>query len=290
VAREDVVRGSLVVVLAIATACATGGDADVEDDGGAAIPKLDAGTNPTPVDSGLGPDAPSPTDGGKEAASDACTAALAAISFTFDTGAQGFTHGISDGVTPPPAWPYDPWTLGTAATGTTCNSGACFGTELTQNYAQCQRGYLLSPPIDLSACAGRTIAIAFEHAYSFWTGSYLSTTYADGGIVEVSANGSTWVLATGTYPGTVAINPDRGASYACVQSNNFGVDGKSGFVGLHAATEHVELGIPASAIGATTQVRFSFASGVSSQTTDANQSRTMTAFGWRIDDIGFVVK
>jgi hypothetical protein len=173
---------------------------------------------------------------------------------------------------------------------TRCKAGKCFGTELTKNYAQCQRAHLLSPPIDLSMCTGKTVALTFQHAYSFWTGSYGGTVWFDGGVVEVSANGTTWVLAQGTYPGTVKINPDRTASYACVLPSSFGVHNKQGFVGVLATTTKAELTIPAAAIGATTRVRFSFASGVSSQTTNADSSRASTAPGWRIDDVGFVMK
>lgn len=275
-------------------ACATGTTADSSDDGNGDTPRIDASTTPEPVEGGTPPpppDTPPPPPGGD--AGDACTAALAALKFDFDSGDQGFTHGISDGVPPPPAsptWPYDPWARGTATNGTPCKSGACFAVELTQNYAQCQRGYLLSPQVDLSACKGRSVSIAFDHAYSFLQFTYGATAYADGAVVEVSGDGSAWQLAQGTFSGTVKINPDRGVSYACVQSNNFGVDGHQGFVGAQTSTAHVELAIPASAITNKTQVRFSFASGVSSSTTNADQSRTATSFGWRIDNIAFVAK
>lgn len=215
--------------------------------------------------------------------------ALAKISFDFESGAAGFTHGISDGVSAG-SWPFDPWALGTASVGTACKSGKCFGAELTQKYAQCQRGYLLSPAIDLSACMGRTVALVFEHAYGFWTGSYGGQTWFDGGVVEVSGDGATWSLPQGTFAGTVKINPDQGASYTCVQSNAFGVHGKSGFTGKQAVTAKAELTLPSSVVTDKMRVRFSSASGVSSQTTDADTSRSATDFGWRIDDVGFVVK
>jgi hypothetical protein len=220
--------------------------------------------------------------------SDPCANALASLVYDFESGDQGFTHGISDGVTPPPAWPYDSWTRGSASMGTACKSGSCWGVELTQNYAQCERGYLLSPSVDLSACKGRSVSVAFDQAYSFWTGNVGGTTYYDGGVVEVSADGTTWQLVTGATSGTVAINPSQGIDYACVQSNGFGVNQKAGFVGASATTSHVVLAIPASAMSSTTQVRFSFASGVSSMTSDPDQSRSATSWGWRIDNVSFV--
>jgi hypothetical protein len=88
----------------------------------------------------------------------------------------------------------------------------------------------------------------------------------------------------------VRINPNRTSSYACVSPSSFGVHGKQGFVGAQTATARIELTIPASAISATTRVRFSMASGVSSSTTDPDTSRNATGFGWRIDDVTFVAK
>jgi hypothetical protein len=281
----------LAVVLVMLAACATGETGDTSDEGSGDTPRLDASTVPEPVEGGTTPPPPPGDDGGnpKPDGGDACGAALAALNFDFESGDQGFTHGISDGVTPPPAWPYDPWARGTAANGTPCKSGKCFATELTQNYAQCQRGYLLSPAVDLTACKGRSVSVAFDHAYGFLSFTYGSS-WSDGAVVEVSGDGSSWQIAQGSYPGTVKINPDRGISYSCVQSNNFSVDGQQGFVGMQTSQAHVELAIPASAVTNKTQVRFSFASGVSSSTTDANTSRGSTSFGWRIDNIAFVAK
>ena len=287
------VRTGLVAIVVLAGACAKGTDANVAGDVGGEV-DTDAGPGGPrdgsvlpQVDSAV-PDDAAPADSAIDA-SDPCADALAKITFDFETGIEGFTHGISDGVTPN-GWPFDPWSQGTASIGTPCKTGKCLGAELTQNYAQCHRGYVMSPPIDLSACTGRTVALAFQHAYAFWTGSYGGQTWFDGGVVEVSGDGSTWALPTGTFAGTVKINPDRGLSYACVQPNGFGVDGKQGFVGKQAATVRAELTLPANAVTKTMQVRFSTAAGVSSSTTSADGSRSATDFGWRVDDIGFVVK
>ena len=278
-----------IAVVGLLAACAVGSDAEADgtSDGGSTVTESGA----RPVKDAAPPDPPDSTvaDAAPDAlAMDPCATALAKITYDFESGAGGWTHAVSDGATG--SWPFDPWATGTASVGTACKSGKCFGTELVKNYAQCQRGAVSSPPIDLSACTGRTVALVFQHAYSFWTGSYGGSVWFDGGVVEVSADGSTWQVPTGSYPGTVKINPDRGASYACVLPSAFGVHNKQGFVGVLTTTGKAELTLPTSAISATTRLRFSFASGVSSQTTDPDSSRGATAPGWRIDDVGFVMK
>lgn len=270
-----------VVITVAFSACATGTAPDLGDDDA----KVDAGTV---YDSGshLSPDSAAPWDSSTPVdagdAGDACAEALAKISFDFESGAQGFTHGNSDGVTG--SWPFDPWSQGNATIGTPCKAGKCFGAERTANYAQCHRGYLLSPAIDLSACKGRTVALVFQHAYAYWTDG----TWFDGGVVEVSGDGTTWTLPQGTFSGTVNIRTGL-SGYNCI-STPFGASGKSGFTGTQTATVRAELTLPAAAITSTTRVRFSSAAGVSSMTTDADTSRSATDFGWRIDDVAFVVK
>lgn len=283
----------LSIVIAIG-ACAVGSDPELVPDDGSDAGRVDTGTgNPFPTgDSGIDPsDAPAGDSKTDSPSGDACSTALAALTYDFEAGASGWTHAVSDGADGTGvSWPFDPWLTGSATLAPACKAGKCFGTELTKNYAQCQRGHLLSPTVNLSACAGKTVALVFHHAYSFWTGSYNGTTWFDGGVVEASTNGTSWQALTGTYPGTVKINPDRTASYACVLPNGFSVHNKQGFVGVQTTTVKAELTIPAAAISATTRFRFSFASGVSSQVSNADASRTGTAPGWRIDDVGFVMK
>lgn len=272
--------------------CATGGDPQVDTDPDPGSSRLDAGRLPDPVRPDGAAPGPSGDGGGTPDAGDACAEALAAIAFDFESGDQGWTHGASDGITgSDPSWPYDGWSRTAATNGTTCHAGSCFGAELTQNYAQCQRGYLLSPAIDLSKCAGRDVALVYFQAYAFWSGSYGGQSWSDGAVVEVSADGQSWQVPTapGVYSGTVAINPSQTTSYRCVQKP-FGVDGKPGFVGKSATTAKVTIPLPAAVVGKTTQIRFSMASGVSSQTTDPSASRAATDFGWRIDDVGFVLR
>lgn len=301
------------VIAVVVVACANGSDANGDtfgggdaggggfdedsgyvdpgaEDSGYVDPTLDSGGGGSTTDSGGGT---ADAGGGKDAGGgNTCATALAKLAFDFESGDQGFTHGISDGVNPmggAPAWPYDSWTRGTATTGTACHAGSCFGVELGKNYAQCERGYLLSPTIDLSACTGQSVSLTFFHAYQFWTGMYGGVTYADGGVVQVSGdNGATWQTLSGT--GTVRINPNMGASYSCYDSNMFGVDFESGYTtAAGVSTAKVTQKLPAAVVTSKMRVRFSFASGVSSQTTTADTSRTLpTGFGWRIDDVGFL--
>ncbi len=281
--------GAALLAASIVVACAIGSNDEPFDDN--PFPdagRLEASTIPGPDDAGgIGPE----TDSGKSDSggpvNEACQNALSVLDYDF-TNEQGWTHKISDGASG--SWPFDPWSHGTSA-ALACPTGSCWGAELTQNYAQCQRGELVSPKIDLSACKGSKVALVFKHAYDFWSGSYNGTMWFDGGIVEISSDdGAIWVVPTATFPGTVKINPDRGASYACLLKDQFHVHNKPGFTGkqTNATTMEIELG--PSALTDSFRVRFSQASGVSSQTTNANTSRSATGPGWRIDDVHFVMK
>lgn len=291
---------ALVALLVSASACAEGSEVTLDEtkiapsrdpsgrvpDSAANAPSghgADAGASPGPAD-GSGP--ASSSEGGL-ASSTACASALAALRFDFEAGAQGWTHGVSDGGASPPEYPHDPWTLGVSTVGAACAAGSCFGTELSKNYAQCQRGYLLSPPLDLSACAGLEVDLVFRHAYAFWTDYANGKRWYDGGVVEVSGDdGATWVVPPSTaYPGTVKISPAY-ASTICTNPS-FGVDGKRGYIGLQTLPKEARLRVPPSALQSKTRVRFSFASGASSMTIDADESRLQTNFGWRVDDISF---
>lgn len=291
-------------LLAVATAsCALGalviacaeGSLEGEPEG-AVFP--DAGTveaSPIPPRGDADPPEPEPEeDGGTTPKNDSgtgsqCATALAAITFDF-TADQGWTHAVSDNAQGAATWPFDEWSRGTS-TSLACPGGGCFGFKLSQNYAQCSRGELVSPKINLSACSGSKVALSFKHAFSFWTGSYNGTTWYDGGIVEISGDdGASWSVPTATYPGTVKINPNRGASYACVLPTTFHVSDKPGFVGAATTPATFEIELPAAAITDKFRVRFAQAAGVSSQTTSAETSRGSTAPGWRIDDVHFVAK
>lgn len=296
--------GSSASAFALFVGCAHGGDVDADSSGGTAggVTK-DAGRDGAHDGAIIAPDAEAPQGDGASPESDAasvkdggpdtgpstgCAQALAALKFSFDTGPDGFTHEILDNAQSSGAsWPFDPWAHGTPSNALGCASGQCWATELSQNYAQCQRAALVSPVIDLSACAAQDVSVTFQHAYSFWSGAISSVSYYDGGVVEISKDGgSTWSVAGPyTYPGTVKINPQWTSSYACVAASGFHVDQKPGFVQAGTTWHKETIPIVAAYRTASFKVRFAFGSGVSSQTTNANTSRSATAPGWHIDDV-----
>lgn len=226
-----------------------------------------------------------------DAGPSACDLQLQSLSFDFEGSDEGFVHApmpiaAGSGVT----WTFDHWERGSASASTTCPSGnGCFGTNLGGNYIQCQRAYLVSPPVDLSACgtAGQEVTLSLQHNYDFWTGAFGGTTWFDGGLIEVSSNGSTWTPANVLFPGTIDINPEMTSSYTCIENDMFYVDGKSGYVGSSGGWVTENITIPSSLASVTFQFRFVYASGVSSQTTDQEQSKLGTRPGWFVDDIRF---
>lgn len=260
-----------------------------EDDGGKV--KLPDNPDPDPDPDPTDPDG-GKTDGGSSGttssggASAACLAALNTAKWDFESGPQGWTSAISDGVTQSqaPSWPFNPWSVGPTSYKTPCSTGSCWAAERTQNYAQCARGEITSPTVNLNACKGANIYLTFKHAYAFWTDG----TNADGAIVEVH-NGASWQIPSGAYPGTVKIRESVGLSYNCV-SNAFHVDNQPGFTGKQETTQTFEVKIPDGMLTTNTRVRFAMAGGVSYQSTQVSESRTATDFGWRIDDVAFIAK
>lgn len=268
-------RTYLLAVALLATSCAEG-----QAPPGDGIPDA----FPQRPDGEPGPDATPLPDA---EVNDACSLALQALAYDFEAGAQGFVHApIAELGNNPPAWPYDPWELG-SPTSPACPSGSqCWGTEHDKNYAQCQRAYLLSPVIDLSDCGqvGQDIQLNFQHNYDFWSGGG-GNGWNDGGRVEISANGDDWQAANLSFPGTIGINPDLNGFY-CI-GDDFYLDGKSGYVNSSAGWVSESFIIPAAMATVTFQVRFIYSSGVSSETINADQSRAATAPGWHVDDLSF---
>lgn len=251
----------------------TSGDDDDDDDDpdASTTPKGDGGTG-TP-DSGPG----TPT------VSAACTAAIAKATWDFENGDQGWTHKPSDGAEQQATWPFDPWSRGVATT-IPCPTGACWAGERTQNYAQCSRGELISPILDLSACAAAKVTLVFSHAFAFWTGTVGATAFFDGGIIELSNNGGTsWAVPAATYPGKVKILKGQGGA-DCV-SAAYHADGKSGFTGTQATVAEFSIVVPAAQLTNKTRIRFSTAAGVS--TADVGHHRENTEPGWRVDNVRF---
>jgi hypothetical protein len=284
--------------LALLAACAEGAKADdvlntsdidsgkTEEEGG----KVKLPDNPDPDPDPGDPDGGGKKDGGSSGttssgASAACVAALNNAKWDFESGVQGWTSAISDGVTQSqaPGWPFNPWTHGATTYKTTCSTGSCWAGERTQNYGQCARGEIVSPTVDLNACKGASIYLTFKHAYAFWTDG----TNADGAIVEVN-NGTSWQIPSGTYPGTVKIRESMGI-YNCV-SNAFHTDNQPGFTGKQETTQTFEVKIPDAMLTTNTRVRFAMAGGVSFGSSSVGDSRTNTDFGWRIDDVAFIAK
>jgi hypothetical protein len=172
-----------------------------------------------------------------------------------------------------------------------CPSGKCWAGERTQNYAQCGRGELISPKVNLSACAAKEVSLVFTHAYDFWTGDYNGQTWYDGATIEVSGtDGSSWQIpASSSYSGTVKINPSRSGGYDCVRPNSFHVNNKTGYIKQQLTPTTVEIPLPAGVLTNAFRVRFSMAAGVS-WPTSSSSDRSHTRPGWRIDDVHFVLR
>lgn len=229
-------------------------------------------------------------DAAKPDAGNACAGAVSTLAFGFESGSSGFTHASMDGVVI--NYPLDEWAVGTSTLPTGCYSGSgCFATHLSKNYAQCTRAELVSPAMDLSACSAQNVILAFEHAYAFRSLNFNGQMRYDGGIVEFSNDGgNTWQKPPATnFPGVLNINPS-GDTVECLNKNGFYVHGKAGYTGSSGGWKHVEIAIPQAFRTANFKVRFAVAAGVSSNTTDAEQSRSYTDAGWTIDDVRVEVR
>jgi hypothetical protein len=245
--------------------------------------------------SGGGADGAPGTDGapGQDGASlsPACRDALAAASFDFESGPAGWTHDIMPEIAGTDVdWRFDDWQHGTASTvgPAACHGGTgCWATRLDNNYIACQRAYLMSPPLDLAACAGEDLTLTFQHFHDFWTGDWEDETWFDGGILELSSDGTDWDSPPGLQtPGTIAINPSKGLN-ECIEPDNFYVDGRPGFVGESGGWSLVEVAIPADLVIDGLTLRFAYSSGVILQSSTQNASNFSDA-GWYIDDLAIV--
>ena len=228
---------------------------------------------------------------GDLAPSGSCAAALASVNWDFESGDQGFTHRAIDGYDGDSRWPFDEWERGTpsGAGPGACHGGTgCWATYVAGNYASCERAELLSPSVDLSACAGTAVKLVFWHAFDFWTGSYGGSTWYDGGVVELSGDGGASWQASGASNGTLAINPQMTLSYSCLTDSGnglFELDGQSGFVQSSTGWQKVEVAIPAALVTSMFRARFAYSTGVSSMNDTPSTSRPEAAPGWYLDDI-----
>ncbi len=270
-------------------------DARAETPGDAAIP--DAGDEPdappdpdafVPPDPDAGPPAP---DAAPPA--DPCRDSLAAATYTFEGGPEGWVHAVSDGAEGAANWPFDPWELGAPRSGPGgCAEGAsCWGTDLDDNVVQCQRAELVSPLIDLRACAGREVELVFDHWYAFLSFTVDGVPYADGGVVEGGAVGQDWhALDPLAAPGGVSINPDLGGSYRCVRPDDFHVDGQRGYSGSSDGWVEARHSLGGDHAVDQIRVRFAFATGVSLRSTDPAESRAEQLAGWYVDHVRFELR
>ena len=248
-------------------------------------PEPDAGEDPTPPP-------PDPDAGVEPPPDDACARALAAANYDFESGPQGFSHDVSDG-TVAPDWPLDPWEHGRATSGPgACFEGRqCWATDLDDNLTQCQRAELISPVVDLSACAGRNVTLVFDHWYDFWAGQDdFGDIYYDGGLVEMAPQGRDFAPLGGgaDYPGEINISPSAGFGYDCLDPDAFHVDRLPGYVQQSGGWEEARLALGADAGRFT--LRWAFATGANAQTFDPIESQLYEPPGWYIDHVRFVVR
>ena len=262
-------------------------DTGVRDTGPVDTGPPDTGLPDTgPPDTGI-PDAGPPDTGMPDAGGPTaeCMAALAAANDDFEAGAPGWTHGpMDDAELSGLSWPFDQWELGSATHGPgACAGGAgCWGMDLDENYTQCTRAELVSPRLDLSACAGSNVVLVFDHWYAFWSNG----TYSDGGVVEVGNEGDFWGGADVATTGTIVISQSMGIGYSCWSSDDFYVDRRAGFVGTSGGWVTEEASISA-LLASPLLVRFAYGAGVAGRTVNPDTSRTFTEAGWYVDNVRF---
>lgn len=247
---------------------------------------------------GEGPDAGAPADSDAgpigEPARVLCQRSLAALSFDWEDGDQGWSHQRMPEVAQYSSndWPFDDWERGAAVSGPgACRSGSgCWGTDLTTNYVTCQRAYLESPPMDLSQCADTDIEVELYQWYDFWTGRIDGKNWFDGGQIELSSDGGTsWQSVGGdTYSGQVLINPDIWSgfnNYFCYEKNDFHVHDKPGYVGKSEEWKRIRIAIPAESRTADVRIRFVYGSGATYPTAEPDVATQNTTAGWYLDDL-----
>ncbi len=191
-----------------------------------------------------------------------------ALSYDFEASDQGFTHA--------PLSTYasdDPWARGTPTSTMKCHGGTgkCFTTGLTANYATCQTAALSTPVLDVSKCAAssKKVTFSFWHYYDFEALS--SGHYWDGGVLQVSTNGTTWTDVTTSQPYDGAL---KGDFSGCTPVPL--IDGKPGWSGTigGGAWKQVTYDVPVAQRVATLRFRFLFGS-------DAASNKR----GWYVDDV-----
>lgn len=228
---------------------------------------------------------------------DACATAIAAMLIDFEQSPPNPNMNVGglDGFSAGGSWPYVQFQYGTPSAAKAAKGGPaqcaggtkCLANAINEDYVQCGRSYAVTPTWNLSACAGRSLRLSFDHWYEFSVIPWQGTTYYDGGAVELSGTaGSSWSQGVAAYTGTININGNMGGNYACNSQNSFYVDAKPGFIGTSAgAWVHEDVAIPANLVTSKFAARFIWSSGVSFQTTSPADSRLHSSAGWYIDNI-----
>jgi hypothetical protein len=190
------------------------------------------------------------------------------VAYDFETGAQGFTHAPTDGISGD-----DPWAVGKPS-GATCHGGTkCFATSLSSGgYSDCQTAELVTPTVDLTACAAspKAVTLTFWHYFLFEPPS--GSTWWDGGVLQLSSdNGGSWVDVTTSAPYQGKI---KGSYSGCNPVPD--ISGKTGWSGPipGGAWAQVTVALPAQYRVAGFKARWLF--GSDEATTDR---------GWLIDDV-----
>jgi len=208
------------------------------------------------------------TSGDDDSASGPCDGV--AVLFDFETGDQGFTHDETDDGF------GDPWEVGTPD-DEDCHSGdSCWVTSLQGEYGDCEAGEVLSPEIDLSACAGSSSAVElrFWHLFRFEVGT---EAYYDGGLVQLSSDGgASWeeVDPEPEYTGEIEGNYSECAATAEID----GFDAWSNVIDGDDWTQ-VTVEIDDEFRTGQFRVRYLFGS-----------DRGLTDEGWYIDDVEIAVE
>ncbi len=191
-----------------------------------------------------------------------------AVSYGFESDAQGFTHGPTDSIAGD-----DPWALGKPS-GVTCHGGTrCWATVLgSGGYNSCQTAYLMTPALDLRACAAspRTVTLSFWHHYAFEVKS--SGQWWDGGVLQRSTDdGATWSDVTTSQPYQGAITGSYGG---CTPTPD--ISGHAGWSDTipGGGWAQVTYDVPAGERVAALRLRWLFGSD------EATEAR-----GWFIDDV-----
>jgi hypothetical protein len=189
----------------------------------------------------------------------------------FESGQGAWTHAPTTGVAVD-----DPWQFGTANKGgVICHSGSnCWATYLTGVYGSCQTAEVVSPTIDLSACAasGLTVQLSFWHWFEYEVED-VPTRWWDGAMVQISSNGgTTWSDVTPSPPYQGTINGGTG----CSPTGSGEIQGHQGWSGLDNGNFWHQVTVDVGPAFRTSTFRVRFVHG-----SDALYEE----YGWIIDDV-----